>query len=64
MITADETPPLVELFGADSVVVECGTAYTDAGATAHDLCDGDMTGAILTSPVDTTVPVITASPTT
>ena len=53
----DETPPLVELFGADSVVVECGTAYTDAGATAHDLCDGDMTGAMVTTnPVDTTVP--------
>jgi len=53
----DETPPLVELFGADSVVVECGTAYTDAGATAVDMCDGDLTGAIVTTdPVDTTVP--------
>jgi large repetitive protein len=53
----DTTVPVITLSGADPVVVECGTAYVDAGATAADVCDGDLTTSIVTTnPVDTGVP--------
>jgi len=50
----DSTPPVITLAGADVVNVECGDPYTDAGATAADSCDGDLTAGIVTvNPVNT-----------
>jgi hypothetical protein len=43
---ADSTPPVLSLLGANPSAAECGVVYTDEGATASDLCDGSLTGAI------------------
>lgn len=43
----DTTPPLVTLNGAAEITLEAGTAFIDPGATATDIYDGDLTGAIL-----------------
>ncbi|MBW1296019.1 immunoglobulin-like domain-containing protein [Aquimarina litoralis] len=51
------TLPVITLVGDATVTVEAGTTYTDAGATANDATDGDITAAIVTvNPVDTTIP--------
>lgn len=53
----DTTVPAITLTGAAAVALECGSAYTDAGATATDGCDGDLTASIsAANAVDTTVP--------
>lgn len=50
----DTTPPVISLTGEALVTVEAGTPYVDAGATAFDNYDGDLTNDIFTSnPVDT-----------
>ena len=49
-------PPVITLVGDDIINHEINTAYTDFGATAVDLSDGDITGNILTiNNVDTSV---------
>ncbi|MBN1208412.1 MAG: DUF5011 domain-containing protein [Myxococcaceae bacterium] len=40
---ADGAPPVLALNGQAIVGLECGTAYTDPGATAMDACFGDVT---------------------
>ncbi len=40
----DTTAPVITLLGSDPVTVEVGTTYTDAGATATDIGDGNLTG--------------------
>ncbi len=51
----DTTPPVIKLIGADTVSTCIGYAYIDAGATATDDVDGDITANIQTSSsVDTT----------
>jgi len=53
----DTTAPVIELVGLASVTVECGASYTDEGATAGNVCAGDLTGSIVTvNPVNTAVP--------
>jgi hypothetical protein len=53
----DVTPPAITLNGADTISIECGMAFNDPGATATDVCDGDLTGSILTSSaLDETIP--------
>ena len=53
-ITADATVPVITLVGDAVVSLEVGTAYADAGATASDNIDGDITASIVTvNPVDT-----------
>ena len=42
----DTTPPVITLRGEPSVVHEAATGYTDAGATALDTVDGDLTSEI------------------
>ena len=42
----DAVPPTLTLLGESSVDVKAGTAYIDAGATAEDNIDGDITGSI------------------
>jgi hypothetical protein len=44
---ADLVPPAITLLGDADVTVECGTTYTDAGATATDNRDGDLTASIV-----------------
>src|SRR5690606_37965335 len=55
----NQTPPTINLLGDASVEVCQGTVYSDAGATASDVCEGDITGDIVVSNlVDTNVPGI------
>jgi Ca2+-binding RTX toxin-like protein len=52
----DTTLPVITLIGSSPVVVPLGAYYTDAGASASDLVDGDLTAAIVTvNPVDTSI---------
>jgi hypothetical protein len=52
----DTTVPVITLLGAGDVTVQCGGTYSDAGATASDICAGDRTNSILvTNPVNTAV---------
>ncbi len=53
----DRTPPVLTLLGTNPVNVECHGAYTDAGATAMDSCDGDQTENVITdNPVNIDLP--------
>ena len=45
----DGAAPVITLLGSALVEVECGDAYSDAGATALDNCDGDLTASIAQS---------------
>ena len=56
MRRADLIAPVITMLGTTPVSVSQGQSYTDAGATAHDDLDGDITGRIITTnPVDTNV---------
>ncbi|HYH97806.1 choice-of-anchor A family protein [Hyalangium sp.] len=44
---ADTLSPDLTLRGPATQRLECGTPYTDPGATASDLCAGELTGAIV-----------------
>lgn len=61
LATADTIPPVVTLNGVSPVNVVVNTSYTDAGATAVDNVDGDITASMITTnPVDiTTIGVYT-----
>jgi MYXO-CTERM domain-containing protein len=53
---SDTQVPVITLTGAQSASVEVGYSYVDAGATASDVADGDLTASITTvSDVDTSV---------
>ncbi len=45
----DTTPPVITLIGSSTVNTEVGTPYVDAGATALDNIDGDLTTHIVTT---------------
>ena len=49
VIVEDSTPPTIALIGSNPVTVEAGGTYTDAGATATDSYDGDLTSSITTT---------------
>ena len=50
----DTTIPVITLLGSTPIDVEAGSVYVDAGATALDNLDGDITADIVTvNPVDT-----------
>jgi hypothetical protein len=50
----DTTPPTILLQGSAVVTVNYGDTYTDAGATASDVCEGDLTASVGTdNPVNT-----------
>ena len=52
----DTTVPVITLLGEDPVTIEVGAVYTDAGATALDNYDGDITSSIVeVSTVDTAI---------
>ena len=46
VIVEDSTPPTIALIGSNPVTVEAGSTYTDAGATATDAYDGDLTSSL------------------
>lgn len=48
-IVIDTIAPVITLSGSASVSVSQGSGYADAGATASDTTDGDITGSIGTS---------------
>ena len=53
-VIEDTTIPVITLTGDATVTIEVGATYTDAGATAQDNYDGDITDDIVTvSTVDT-----------
>lgn len=55
--TEVNTPPIVTLIGSQTVHVNQGDTYTDAGATANDTQDGDITANIVKGgSVDTNTP--------
>lgn len=47
VVAIDITPPVITLLGDDPAQVLLNTSYTDAGATASDAEDGDLTGSIV-----------------
>ncbi|MDX8405989.1 MAG: DUF5011 domain-containing protein, partial [Mariprofundus sp.] len=52
----DTVAPVITLNGVASVTIAQGTVYTDAGATALDTVDGDITAKIVTvNPINTTL---------
>jgi choice-of-anchor A domain-containing protein len=54
---ADNEAPLLALVGPAAQAVECGSSYTDPGATAIDACFGDLTSQIVrTGSVNTAAP--------
>jgi hypothetical protein len=42
-VVADTDAPSIEVLGDDVVEIDCGTAWTDPGATAIDACEGEVT---------------------
>lgn len=51
---ADTTPPVITLIGNSTINLTVGDSYTDAGASANDNEDGDITNSIVkTGTVDT-----------
>jgi hypothetical protein len=51
----DAVAPVITLNGAASVDVPAGTAYTDAGATADDNIDGDISArVVVNNPINST----------
>jgi len=49
-----DVPPVIKINGEDSVKIDLGVTYKDAGARASDSVDGDLTAAIKTvNPVNT-----------
>lgn len=57
VLVIDSTPPVITLVGDSSVDVNEGSTYNDAGATAIDDFDGNITANIVVSnPVDTSTP--------
>jgi len=54
--TIDNTPPTITLNGPSSLTIDFGSTYTDQGATATDLVDGNLTSSIVVNnPVNTTL---------
>ncbi len=47
--TIDATPPTILLSGNANITIIINTNYTDDGATAYDIQDGDLTNNIVTS---------------
>ena len=57
-VTEDTEAPVITVLGSDPALVDQFELYTDAGATATDNLDGDLTSSISTTglPVDTNTP--------
>jgi hypothetical protein len=53
LIQPDTTVPVITLLGDASVTINQGSVYEDAGATAIDNADGDLTSTIVVGGLDT-----------
>ena len=51
----DTTAPVITVSGSESIVLECGTPYLDAGATVSDTCD-DAVAVVVDNAVEPGVP--------
>jgi len=52
----DTTPPVITILGNNPETITLGSSYTDAGATASDNVDGDITSNIIVvNPVNTSI---------
>ena len=49
VVSPDTTPPVITITGSSSISLNVGDSYTDAGATATDNIDGNLTSSIITS---------------
>ncbi len=47
VIVQDQTPPAITLNGANPLVIELGSSFTDPGAFASDACAGSVTVAVI-----------------
>ncbi|WP_224370829.1 immunoglobulin-like domain-containing protein [Hyalangium versicolor] len=47
VVVSDTLAPSLTLLGALSQQVQCGSAYVDPGASASDVCAGDISGSIV-----------------
>ncbi len=45
----DTTPPVITILGDSPIILPLGGSYTDAGATAFDIYDGDVSSIIITN---------------
>ena len=55
-VAVDTTGPVITRIGSASISVVQGSTYTDAGATASDARQGDVTSSVVvTNPVDTAI---------
>jgi choice-of-anchor A domain-containing protein/uncharacterized repeat protein (TIGR01451 family)/uncharacterized repeat protein (TIGR02543 family) len=45
----DTTPPVLRLAGSAHETLECGTPYVEQGASATDICSGDLSAVIVTT---------------
>jgi len=43
VVVADTDAPSIDLHGSEVIEIDCGTVWTDPGATAIDACDGPVT---------------------
>ena len=56
-VKSDGVPPVIQLIGRANITVEAGVTYVDAGATAVDQLDGDVSKLVsVDNPVDVMVP--------
>ena len=56
-VKSDGVPPVIQLIGRANITVEAGVSYVDAGATAVDQLDGDVSELVsVDNPVDVMVP--------
>lgn len=59
VIIEDPIPPVITLSGSNNISLCIGSTYSDAGATAADNCDGDMTvDIVVNNLVNTSIPGI------
>jgi alpha-tubulin suppressor-like RCC1 family protein len=57
VVVDDTLPPVVTLIGNNPVALAVGASFVDPGATAMDLCMGNLTGSIISNlTVNTSVP--------
>ena len=60
-VSADTTKPVIRLIGNSTITIKVGRAYVDAGATALDNVDGNITSKIVTTnTVKTSAPGVCA----
>lgn len=63
IVYVDTTPPEITLTGFAEMTIQPGDSFTDPGAAAQDLGDGDLTASVTTEgTVDPETPGTTPSP--